>query len=285
MTPPVAPLSALQAALGQRPGPSAGTNGSPFVSGLGPPRGATPMARRSRFHGVRLVGGGLLGMLSLLGGCAGWSERIQQVPAVDLVQPSAAMPVAEPAAPLDSEPPVLSGSVFQADLYRPLFENHRARIVGDTLQITITEKVSAVQKSTSSVNRKSAVDAGVSALPFLKSTALTRASATGSGNSEFSGNGTTENSNDFSGVITATVVQVLPNGHLIVSAEKQIGVNANVDVLRFSGQVDPRAIAPGNTIASTQIANVRVMQRGRGQAAEAQSIGWLGRFFLNVLPI
>ncbi|GCL64886.1 flagellar basal body L-ring protein FlgH [Pseudaquabacterium pictum] len=225
------------------------------------------------------------GLLALLSGCAGWSERIQQVPVVDLVQPSAAMPVAEPLAPQGSEPPVLTGSIFQADRYRPLFENHRARIVGDTLQITITEKVSAVQKSTSSVNRKSAVDAGVSALPFLKSSALTRASATGNGNSEFSGNGTTENSNDFSGVITATVVQVLPNGHLVVSAEKQIGVNANVDVLRFSGQVDPRAIAPGNTIASTQIANVRVMQRGRGQAAEAQSIGWLGRFFLNVLPI
>ena len=224
-------------------------------------------------------------LLALLGGCAGWSDRLHQVPDVDLVQPSAAMPVDEPAAPLQTEPPQLSGSIFQPDRYRPLFENHRARIVGDTLTVTITEKVSAVQKSTSSVNRKSSMDAGVSAVPFLKSSALTRATATGSGNSQFSGNGTTESSNDFSGVITATVVQVLPNGHLIVSAEKQIGVNANVDVLRFSGQVDPRAIAPGNTVASTQIANVRVMQRGRGQAAEAQSIGWLGRFFLSVLPI
>ena len=156
---------------------------------------------------------------------------------------------------------------------------------GDTLTITITEKVSAVQKSTSSVDRKSSVDAGITALPFLKSSALTRASASGSGNSAFAGSGTTENSNDFSGVITATVVQVLPNGHLIVSAEKQIGVNANVDVLRFSGQVDPRAIQPGNTVASAQIANVRIEHRGRGAQAEANGIGWLARFFLNVLPI
>jgi len=229
----------------------------------------------------------VLASLAAIGftGCASLGERLQQVPVVDLVQPSAAMPVGAMPLPASSEPPVLTGAIFQADRYRPLFENHRARLVGDTLNITINEKVSAVQKSTSSVNRKSAVDAGLSALPFLKSSALTRASASGNGNSEFSGNGTTENSNDFSGVITATVVQVLPNGHLIVSAEKQIGVNANVDVLRFSGQVDPRAIAPGNTVSSTLVANVRVMQRGRGQAAEAQSIGWLGRFFLNVLPI
>jgi flagellar L-ring protein precursor FlgH len=72
---------------------------------------------------------------------------------------------------------------------------------------------------------------------------------------------------------------------LIVAGEKQIGVNANVDVLRFSGQVDPRAIAPGNSVPSTAIANVRIEQRGRGQQAEAQSMGWLSRFFLSLWPV
>ena len=45
------------------------------------------------------------------------------------------------------------------------------------------------------------------------------------------------------------MIEVLPNGHLLIAGEKQIGVNSNVDVLRFSGQVDPRAIQPGNTVA------------------------------------
>ena len=77
---------------------------------------------------------------------------------------------------------------------------------------------------------------------------------------------------------------VLPNGHLLVVGEKQIGVNQNVDVLRFSGQVDPKSIQPGNSVASAQIANVRVEHKGRGAQADAQGIGWIGRFFLNVLP-
>lgn len=221
-----------------------------------------------------------LGLMLMLSGCANLARQ----PAVDLVMPSAAYPVA-PAPLATAEPAASNGAIFQAASYRPLFESHRARIVGDTLTVTIAEKVSAVQKSTSTVDRAGSIDAGVTALPFLKSTALTRAAATGNATTAFEGKGTTENSNDFSGTITATVVQVLPNGHLIVAAEKQIGVNANVDVLRFSGQVDPRSIAPGNTVTSTQIANVRVQQRGRGQAAEAQSMGWLARFFLNVLPI
>jgi len=82
-----------------------------------------------------------------------------------------------------------------------------------------------------------------------------------------------------------TVVDVLPNGHLLIAGEKQIGVNSNVDVLRFSGQVDPLLIQAGNTIPSAQIANVRVEHRGRGQQADAQTIGWLSRFFLNILPL
>jgi flagellar L-ring protein FlgH len=80
------------------------------------------------------------------------------------------------------------------------------------------------------------------------------------------------------------VQDVLPNGHLLVAGEKQIGINSNVDVLKFSGTIDPRHIRPGNTIASTQVANARIESRGRGAVDEALSIGWLGRFFLNVFP-
>ena len=67
--------------------------------------------------------------------------------------------------------------------------------------------------------------------------------------------------------------------------EHDIGVFivANVDVLRFSGQVDPRAIQPGNTVPSAQIANVRLEHRGRGAQADAQAVGWLQRAFLSVV--
>ena len=185
-----------------------------------------------------------------------------------------------PAAP----PPPANGSIFQAGLYRPLFEDHRARLVGDTVTIQIVEKVSASQKSTSSIDKAGTVGGSISALPFLKTSALTRTAVDGTSGNTFSGKGSTENTNDFSGVVTATVSEVLPNGHLLVVGEKQIGVNQNVDVLRFSGQIDPRFIQPGNSVASAQVANVRIEHRGQGAQADAQGIGWLGRFFLNVLP-
>ena len=55
--------------------------------------------------------------------------------------------------------------------------------------------------------------------------------------------------------------------------------------LRFTGEVDPRSIQPGNTVQSARIANVRVQHKGDGQMADTQGIGWLARFFLNLLPI
>jgi flagellar L-ring protein FlgH len=210
-----------------------------------------------------------------LAGCA----TPYPTPKVEIAEPTTALPQAQPA------PQVNNGAIFQASQYRPLFEDHRARLVGDTITVVIVEKISATQKSTSSIDKSGKLDAGITALPLLSSNSFNRAGASGSASNTFAGKGTTENSNEFSGTITATVTGVLPNGHLLIAGEKQIGVNQNVDVLRFSGQVDPRAIQPGNTVASAQIANVRIEQRGRGQQADAQAMGWLARFFLNLLPI
>jgi flagellar L-ring protein precursor FlgH len=211
--------------------------------------------------------------LALLGGCQALAPKVEVADTAP-VRPAVAV-----------APIVNNGAIFQPSAYRPLFEDHRARLVGDTITVQIVEKVAASQTSSSTIDKSGEISAGITALPFFSPNSFNRASASGSSNNKFEGTGTTESANTFTGTITATVVEVLPNGHLVIAGEKQIGVNQNVDVLRFSGQVDPRSIRPGNSVVSAQIANVRIEQRGRGAQAEAQAIGWLARFFLSVLPI
>jgi flagellar L-ring protein precursor FlgH len=191
----------------------------------------------------------------------------------------------EPPAPAVEPAARASGAIYQAASYRPLLEDHRARLAGDTLTILIEERVTATQSATSKVDKSSSVEAAISALPGISPGSFARANAAGEASNSFEGSGSTEASNEFRGSITVTVTRVLGNGHLLVAGEKQIGVNQHVDTLRFSGQVDPRAIRPGNRVSSTQVANVRVEQRGRGAQAEAQIMGWLARVFLSVLPI
>ncbi len=93
--------------------------------------------------------------LVALTGCA----ALNSPPPVDLAPTLYAAPVATPA------PGVSNGAIFQAGQYRPLFEDHRARLVGDTLTVRIVEKVSASQKSTSSVDKTGTLSGGITALP------------------------------------------------------------------------------------------------------------------------
>jgi flagellar L-ring protein precursor FlgH len=151
--------------------------------------------------------------------------------------------------------------------------------------VQIVESLSASQVTKSTVNRNTSASNNITPpVPGILGPDLTNLNMAVATNNDFSGKGGTEAANTFTGSITATVVEVQPNGHLVIAGEKQIGVNQNVDVMRFSGTVDPRQLQPGSIIASTQVANVRVESRGRGAQGEAQTVGWLSRFFLSFNP-
>jgi flagellar L-ring protein precursor FlgH len=218
----------------------------------------------------------VLGLALLCVGC----ESMPQAAKVDFAEPKLAPPSTAVQRPV-------TGGLYHPVLYRPSYEDRRARQVGDTVTIQIVENVTASQKSTSTANRSSSIAGAVTAVPGLSfplGSAADMAKVGATSAADFAGKGGTESANTFSGSITATVVEVLPNGHLVVVGEKQIGVNQNVDVLRFTGTVDPRAILPGSFVSSTQVANVRLESKGRGAQNDAQTVGWLTRFFFNVWP-
>ena len=88
----------------------------------------------------------------------------------------------------------------------------------------------------------------------------------------------------FTGTITTTVIEVLPNGNLLVSGEKQIAVNQGNEFIRFSGVVNPVYVTGANTVQSTQVADARVEYRANGYLDEVQTMGWMQRFFLTAMP-
>jgi flagellar L-ring protein precursor FlgH len=217
--------------------------------------------------------------LALCAACAPLPQKV----VVDFAEPKVVAPAAAPATPVRQR---ATGSLFQQASYRPAFEDSRARLLGDIVTIQIVESLAASQVSASTVNRNTSADNSLTTAPLkgLIGVDLLNLNMATKTNNDFSGKGGTQSANTFSGSITTTVIEVLPNGNLIVAGEKQIGVNQNVDVMRFSGTVDPRLLQPNNMISSTQVANVRVESRGRGAQGEAQTVGWLSRFFLSFNP-
>jgi flagellar L-ring protein precursor FlgH len=196
------------------------------------------------------------------------------------------MPTSGRTAAMQSAPaPQANGAIFQVGSYRGFFEDRKARLLGDTLTVQIEEKMSARQSSTSSLDRKGSVDASVTAFPFAGKSSLNKLSVNGSSGNSFEGKGSTLSDNTFIGTITVTVVEVLPNGNLVVAGEKQVGINQNIESLKFAGVVSPWTIQAGNVVSSTQVADARMQVRGKGDIDRAQTTGWLSRFFLSFLPI
>ena len=202
------------------------------------------------------------------------------LPRVDVQQPTTAR-----AAPV-VRPVVATGGIFQPVAYRPLFEDARPRYVGDILTININENLNASQQQNSNVSKTGSIstDPINVNLPIGIFQGLNGIGVSGGSSNKYEGKGATTSNNLFTGAITVTVVDVLPNGYLLVSGEKQIGTNREVQTIRFSGVVNPATILSGNLVSSSQVADARVEMRGQGAVDEAQVMGWLARFFLTFLP-
>jgi flagellar L-ring protein precursor FlgH len=181
-------------------------------------------------------------------------------------------------------PPVANGSIFQTSSYRPLFEDKRARYIGDTLTININENTAASKTADTATSRAGANSLTIPTVSGLPGKSFQGATLSATSGSTFEGKGNSNATNVFTTTITVTVTEVLENGNLIVSGEKQIGINQGSEYIRFSGVVNPVYIVAGNVVSSSQIADARIEYRGKGYIDEAQTMGWMQRVFQSVLP-
>ena len=92
-------------------------------------------------------------------------------------------------------------------------------------------------------------------------------------------------SNVFTGNIAVTVIELLPNGNLLVSGEKQIAINQNTDYIRVSGVVNPIKITAANTVSSLDVADARIESKSSGDMDAAQGLGLFAKFFLSLLKV
>jgi flagellar L-ring protein precursor FlgH len=177
-----------------------------------------------------------------------------------------------------------NGSIFQTASSRPLFEDRRARFVGDTMTITIAENTTASKKSNNKLDHTSSNVASVTAMTGLPGRTATGMSLNTSTEKAFEGKGDAANNNIFSGSITVTVIDVMPNGNLLVSGEKQLSISNEQEYVRLSGVVNPAFVDASNTISSLKVADARIEYKSTGQLNDGMVMGWLGRAFLSIMP-
>lgn len=106
----------------------------------------------------------------------------------------------------------------------------------------------------------------------------------GGSSNEFSGNGTTSRQNNLQGSLTCTVVEVLPNGNLVLEGNKTITVNGETQILVVHGIARPLDVKGDNTIESKFLANPTIQVTGSGSVDDKQHPGLGNRFLSRFWP-
>ena len=192
----------------------------------------------------------------------------------------------EPTYPEVAAPPEpANGAIYQSGYAMSLFDDRRARRVGDLITIVLNENTTADKQAETTTSKENDIDI---ASPTLFGYTLPRSESSEftlqqqlQSSQDFSGSGSSSQSNSLAGTITVTVAEVLPNGYLLVRGQKWLTLNQGAEYVQLSGIVRPEDVSGDNTVLSTQVADARIIYKGRGAVASANRAGWLSRFFLS----
>lgn len=190
-----------------------------------------------------------------------------------------------PAVPPASEPgmPATAGAIYRPDYSLVLFEDLKARNVGDLVTILLTERTNATKSASTNAAKDTELDTGT---PTLAGRPVTDDGIEILNNNleserSFTGEADASQSNQLNGSITVTIERRLPNGNLMVRGEKWLTLNQGEEFIQISGIIRPVDISTANTISSTKVADARITYSGKGPLASSNKPGWLTRFFIS----
>jgi len=185
-------------------------------------------------------------------------------------------------------PSYSSGSLWQASS-TGLAEDMKARRRGDIVTVVISEQASASKKASTGTSRSSSISAGIPKLLGLETTGIRNWAdlselLNASFGSKFDGSGSTSRQETLQATISAKVVDVVPNGNLLIEGRRNVKVNNEDQIIVLTGTVRGRDISADNTVNSALIADARIAYSGKGIISDRQKPGWLMNAIDKVWP-
>lgn len=188
------------------------------------------------------------------------------------------------------------GSIFAASEADTLFEDSRARRVGDIVVVKLVENTKAQNKAETSSNKKSSNDYQVTnmfnrghagfipfmpigpqpsvGIPILDTNSASGINATGK----------TKRENYVTTSLATRVLRVLPGGLMEIEGAREIRVNEETEYMVVRGMIRSKDVSADNSVLSTQIADASIEYYGKGVLADKQKPGWFSRLMDNVWP-
>jgi flagellar L-ring protein precursor FlgH len=170
--------------------------------------------------------------------------------------------------------------------YADLFSDIKARRVADLVTIQVLESTSAVSEASTETLRESQLDVSVPNLFGLEQRITELPNLVdASSSADFTGDASTTRRSVVQTSVTAQVLEVFPNGNLLLQGDRELLVNGERQVVTFRGIARPHDISPQNVILSTRIAEMEFEIAGKGIVSKTQEPGALYKLLAGIFPL
>jgi flagellar L-ring protein precursor FlgH len=182
--------------------------------------------------------------------------------------------------------PAAEGSLWVAASPRSdLCSDFKARFINDVVTIRVVETTRADVSADNKNSRNSAASEAVDGMFGLEKKIKELPNlVSAKGSSSFEGKGSTTRATTLQTTLTARVIDVLPNGNLVVEGMREVRVNNENQTVYLTGVVRPVDISRGNVVASSAVAQMVVRVHGRGAVSQPLKPGWLYQILSGILP-
>ena len=202
-------------------------------------------------------------------------------------QPLAHSPEFAPVYPVQTERArQATGGIYVSRVSDNWFGRSRNFQVGDVLTVVLNESTQAARTQNNNVSRESSNNVMPGGL--LASAAnmggLLGAPKLDGGNTASTGVGTADQKASLVGSVSVSVIDVLPNGNLVLRGEKQLALSEGTEIIQVAGMIRPEDISPNNMVQSRRLANAQITYRGTGDLAAATRAGWGTSALLKFWP-
>jgi flagellar L-ring protein precursor FlgH len=169
------------------------------------------------------------------------------------------------------------GSIYDAS-HGPLnmIADKTARHPGDLITVMIVENQEVKNEETAQLRRSTTLDYALDNFDIAPGAFNPLPRLAASSQDDFSGTANVEKTGEFTARITAIVMDVLPNGNLVIKGRREIRIDLETKVIEFSGVVRRYDIRANNTVLSELVADARVTYVGDGQLTDTTSRRGLG---------
>jgi flagellar L-ring protein FlgH len=185
-----------------------------------------------------------------------------------------------------SEAQTSEGSLWTGSGYRSnLARDAKARSIDDVVTIRVSETTQAAAAADAKNSRATSASAGFDNLFGLEKVINELPTmVNGKSDSSFEGKGSTSRETTLQTSLTARVIDVLPNGYLVVEGMREIRVNNENQSVYLTGVIRPDDIGPRNMVPSSAVAQMSVRVQGKGVVSQPIKPGWLFKILTGILP-